>query len=74
MFAYQSFKVYFCGDSAMGLVFTQTSHKYGPIDLALSGRGACMPRALILSVHASPEKAVEIAKAIKAKSPLGMHW
>ena len=58
----------------MGPVFRQTGHKYGPIDLALIGIGAYSPRKLLRSVHASPEEAVETAKAIGAKAILGMHW
>ena len=58
----------------MGPVFRQTGHKYGPIDLALIGIGAYSPRKLLRSVHASPEEAVEMAKAIGAKAILGMHW
>ena len=68
LFGYHGFKVYFGGDSAMGPVFAQTSHKYGPIDLTLSGIGAYAPQELLRSVHASPEKAVEMGKAIKSKS------
>ena len=74
LFEYHGFKVYFGGDSAMGPVFRQTDHKYGPIDLALIEIGAYAPRKLLRSVHASPEEAVEMGKAIKAKSLLGMHW
>lgn len=74
LFEYQGFKLYFGGDSAMGPVFRQTGHKYGPIDLALIGIGAYSPRKLLRSVHASPEEAVEMAKAIGAKAILGMHW
>ncbi len=74
LFEYHGFKVYFGGDSAMGPVFRQTGHKYGPIDLALIGIGAYAPRKLLRSVHASPEEAVEMGKAINARSLLGMHW
>jgi N-acyl-phosphatidylethanolamine-hydrolysing phospholipase D len=74
LFEYQGFKVYFGGDSAMGPVFRQTGHKYGPIDLALIGIGAYAPRKLLRSVHASPEEAVEMGKAIGANALLGMHW
>ena len=66
--------MYLGGDSAMGSVFRQTGHKYGPIDLALIGIGAYAPRKLLRSVHASPEEVVEMDKAIKAKPLLGMHW
>jgi L-ascorbate metabolism protein UlaG (beta-lactamase superfamily) len=74
LFEYRGFKVYFGGDSAMGPVFRQTGHRYGPIDLALLGIGAYSPRKLLRSVHASPEEAVEMGKAIGARAMLGMHW
>jgi L-ascorbate metabolism protein UlaG (beta-lactamase superfamily) len=74
LFEYNGYKVYFGGDSAMGPVFRQTGHKYGPIDLALIGIGAYAPRKLLRSVHACPEEAIEMAQAIGAKKVLGMHW
>ena len=58
----------------MGPVFRQTGHKYGPIDLALIGIGAYAPRKLLRSVHASPEEAVEMGKAIGGNALLGSHW
>ncbi|MGA1207992.1 MAG: MBL fold metallo-hydrolase [Litorivicinaceae bacterium] len=74
LFDYQGYKLYFGGDSAMGPIFRQTGFRYGPIDLALIGIGAYSPRRLLRSVHASPEEAVEMARAIRAKHVLGMHW
>ena len=74
LFGHHGFKVYFGGDSAMGPVFAQTGHKYGLIDLTLTGIGAYAPHELLRSVHASPEEAVEMGKAIKSKSLRGMHW
>lgn len=74
LFGYHGFKVYLGGDSAMGPVFGQTGPKYGPIDLTLSGINAYAPRKLLRSVHVLPEEVVEMGKAIKAKSPRGMHW
>ena len=73
LFEYHGFKVYFGGDSAMGPVFQQTGHKYGPIDLALIGIGAYAPRKLLRSVNASPEEAVDMGRAIKVKSLLRKH-
>jgi N-acyl-phosphatidylethanolamine-hydrolysing phospholipase D len=74
LFEHDGFKIYFGGDSAMGPVFRQTGHRYGPIDLALIGIGAYAPRKLLRSVHASPEEAVEMGLALKARQILGMHW
>ena len=74
LFHCDGFKIYFGGDSAMGPVFRQTGHRYGPVDLALLGIGAYAPRKLLRSVHACPEEAVEMALALRAKAILGMHW
>lgn len=74
LFEYAGFKLYFGGDSAMGPVFRQTGHRYGPIDLALIGIGAYAPRKLLRSVHASPEEAVDMGIALNARAILGMHW
>ena len=49
-------------DSAMGPVFRQTGHKYGPIDLAVTEIGAYTLRKLIRSVYASPEEALRWAR------------
>lgn len=74
MFECNGFKLYFGGDSAMGPIFRQTGFRYGPVDLALIGIGAYSPRRLLRSVHASPEEAVDMGRAIRAKRILGMHW
>lgn len=74
VFEYGGAKIYFGGDSAMGPVFRQTGHRYGPFDLALLGIGAYAPRKLLRSVHASPEEAVEMGLALRASRILGMHW
>ena len=73
LFGYRSFKVHFGGDSAMGPLFGQTGPQYGPSDLMLSGICAYAPRKLLRSAHASPGEAVEMGKAIKAKSLRGTH-
>lgn len=74
LFELDGYKLYFGGDSAMGPIFRQTGFRYGPVDLALIGIGAYSPRRLLRSVHASPEEAVEMGRAIRAKQILGMHW
>lgn len=74
LFEFEGYKLYFGGDSAMGPIFRQTGFRYGPVDLALIGIGAYSPRRLLRSVHASPEEAVEMGRAIRAKQILGMHW
>lgn len=67
-------RVWFSGDTANGEVFSEIGRRAGPFDLALIGIGAYEPRAFMQSVHASPEDAVKIARAIGAGKAIGMHW
>ena len=73
-FASSARKVWFGGDTAPGEVFAEIGGRAGPFDLALVGIGAYEPRAIMQSCHATPEEAIGIARAIRARSALGMHW
>ena len=73
-FRYQDKNIWFSGDTATGKVFEEIGARAGPFDLAMIGIGAYEPRRYMRSVHASPEDAIEIAKNIKAKKSIGMHW
>ncbi|WP_373089930.1 MBL fold metallo-hydrolase [Sneathiella sp.] len=66
--------IWFSGDTANGEVFKEIGARQGPFDLAIVGIGAYEPRKIMKEVHASPEDAVEIVRAIGAKRALGMHW
>jgi len=67
-------KVWFSGDTARGEVFAEIGERFGPFDLALIGIGAYEPRIIMKSSHATPEEAVEIARAVRASKAVGMHW
>ncbi len=67
-------KIWFGGDTALGPVFDEIGRKAGPFDLALVPIGAYAPRSIMQAVHANPEEAVAIARAIQAKRAVGMHW
>ena len=73
-FATPARRVWFGGDTAPGDVFAEIGGRAGPFDLALVGIGAYEPRNIMKSVHATPEEAIGIARAIGAKAALGMHW
>ena len=73
-FASQFRKLWFGGDSAPGAVFREIGERAGPFDLALVGIGAYTPRAIMQASHATPEEAVTIARDIRAKAAVGMHW
>lgn len=66
--------IWFSGDTAMGNVFEEIGKRAGPFDLAIVGIGAYEPREIMKLVHASPEEAIEIARAVGAEKALGMHW
>ena len=73
-FASQSRKLWFGGDSAPGEVFREIGQRAGPFDLSLVGIGAYEPRSIMQASHATPEEAVTIARDIRAKAAVGMHW
>lgn len=67
-------KVWFGGDTALGPVFDEIGQRAGPFDVALIGIGAYDPPAIMQAVHANPEEAIEIARKLRAKAAVGMHW
>lgn len=54
--------------------FAQIGELHGPFTLGLLPIGAYEPRALMASIHASPEDAVEIFRDTRCKRGLAMHW
>lgn len=73
-FKYKNKNIWFSGDTAKGKIFHEIGKRNGPFDIAMIGIGAYEPRNFMRAVHASPEDAVEIAHALKAKKAIGMHW
>ena len=73
-FKHSDKNIWFSGDTAKGDIFESIGNKKGPFDIALIGIGAYEPRNFMRSVHASPEDAIEMAIALKAKQTIGMHW
>lgn len=67
-------KVWFGGDTAPGAVFAELGERAGPFDLAMIGIGAYEPRSIMQASHATPEEAVGIARQIRARHTIGMHW
>lgn len=67
-------KVWFGGDTGYGEVFREIGARAGPFDLALVGIGAYEPRIVMEASHATPEEGVMIARDIRAKAAVGMHW
>ena len=69
-------KILFSCDTGYGNIFKDIGEKYGPIDLTIINIGAYDFRPMFDKsiYHATPEEALEIAKDLKSKKVLGMHW
>ena len=66
---------YFVGDTAYNPHdFKQIGAIFPKIDLCLCPIGTYRPSYFMLTVHTSPEDAVQIHKDVNAKLSIGMHW
>lgn len=67
-------KFFFDGNTAYGSIFLDLGRDYGPFDYAFLSIGAYEPRELMKENHSSPEEAVLIAKELRARTLIPMHW
>ncbi|MBT7957370.1 MAG: hypothetical protein HN731_19385 [Rhodospirillaceae bacterium] len=68
-------KIWFTGDTGLGPFFKQeVAKKIGPIDIGLMPNGAFLPRDFMKPVHVTPEEALELAKIMRVKTVIPMHW
>ena len=76
---YKDKKILFACDTGYGNIYKELGEKYGPIDLTFVNIGAynfypMAPKKDKSIYHANPEEALNIAKDLKSKKALGMHW
>ena len=76
---YKSKKLLFGCDTGVGNIYKDIGNKYGPIDLTFIKIGAynffpIMPYKDKSVYHTNPEEALEVAKNLKSKKVIGMHW
>ena len=76
---YKSKKLFFACDTGYGNIYKKIGEKYGPIDLTFINIGAynfypMSPNKDKSIYHTNPEEALNIAKDLKSKKVLGMHW
>ena len=76
---YKDQKILFACDTGVGPIYKDLGKKYGPIDLTLINIGAynffpIMPIKDKSVYHTNPEEALSVAKDLKSKKVLGMHW
>ena len=76
---YEGKKILFACDTGYGNIYKELGNKYGPIDLTFINIGAynfypIMPVKDKSIYHTNPEEALNIAKDLKSKKVIGMHW
>ncbi len=72
-------KILFACDTGVGNIYKELGEKYGPIDLTFINIGAynfypIMPVKDKSVYHTNPEEALSVAKDLKSKKVIGMHW
>jgi len=76
---YKDKKILFACDTGIGNIYKELGDKFGPIDLTLINIGAynfypMIPLKDKSAYHTNPEEALSIARDLKSKKAIGMHW
>ena len=76
---YRGKKILFACDTGVGNIYKELGNKFGPIDLTFINIGAynffpIMPVKDKSVYHTNPEEALSVAKDLKSKKVIGMHW
>ncbi len=76
---YKDKKILFACDTGVGNVYKELGDKYGPIDLTFINIGAynfypMRPEKDKSLYHTNPEEALQVARDLKSKKVIGMHW
>ena len=79
LIVYKGKKIFFSCDTGIGNIYKDLGDKYGPIDLTFINIGAynfypIMPYRDKSVYHTNPEEALAVAKNLKSKKVIGMHW
>ena len=76
---YKDKKILFACDTGVGNIYKDLGNKYGPIDITFINIGAynffpIMPEKDKSVYHTNPEEALSLARDLKSKKVIGMHW
>ena len=73
---YKNKKILFACDTGYGNIYKELGKKFGPIDLTMINIGAYDFKPMFDKsiYHTTPEEALNVAKDLKSKKVLGMHW
>lgn len=67
-------KYYYIGDTGYYEGFKEIGGKFGPIDVLMVPVGAYEPRWFMKTNHVNPEEALMIARDVRAKTVIPIHW
>ncbi len=76
---YKDKKILFACDTGVGNIYKELGNNYGPIDITFINIGAynffpIMPEKDKSVYHTNPEQALSLARDLKSKKVIGMHW
>ena len=76
---YKGKKILFACDTGVGEIYKELGEKYGPIELTFINIGAYnfYPMSSVKdssAYHTNPEEALSLARDLKSKKVIGMHW
>ena len=76
---YKDKKILFACDTGVGDIYKELGEKFGPIDITFINIGAynfypIMPVKDKSIYHTNPEEALSVAKDLRSKKVIGMHW
>ncbi len=73
---YKNIKIFFACDTGYGNIYKDLGEKYGPIDLTIINIGAYNFKPMFDKsiYHTTPEEALNVARDLKSKKIIGMHW
>ena len=76
---YKNKKIFFSCDTGVGDIYKKIGKEFGPIDITFINTGAynfypIMPIKDKSIYHTNPEEALSIARDLKTKKVIGMHW
>ena len=76
LIGYKEKKILFACDTGYGNIYKELGKKYGPIDLTIINIGAYNFEPMFDKsiYHTTPEEALNVAKDLKSKKVIGMHW
>ena len=73
---YKNKKIFFACDTGYGDIYKKLGKQYGPIDITMINIGAYNFKPMFDKsiYHTTPEEALNVARDLRSKKVIGMHW